>query len=103
MPTAHARNAREKAGMFALWALLAMLFVASVWPMEDKQMGNQEKFSGTIIGASIYAKNLGHGPWEYSIRWQGDMSEEWTGEFATWQDALEALREQLEALDERSR
>lgn len=63
-------------------------------------MGNQEKFSGPITRASIYAKNQGAGPWEYSVgRWK--MGEgEWTGEFPTWQDALDALREHLQTLED---
>ncbi|KKK93645.1 hypothetical protein LCGC14_2690780 [marine sediment metagenome] len=60
-------------------------------------MVNQQKFSGPIIRASIYGKNQGAGPWEYSITWEGEVNIMWTGEFPTWQEALDALRECLEA------
>ena len=67
-------------------------------------MGNQGKFSGLIVRASIYAKNQGTGPWEYSVQWkEADTAIgypiQWTGEFSTWQEALDALRTRMEAED----
>ena len=65
-------------------------------------MVNREKNPDAIIGASIYAKNLGKGPWEYSIKWRDEGSEMWTGEFPTWQEAIEALWDQLQVLEDAS-